>query len=87
MGSCFKNMKKNRISNLEDIFEPRPEGFTEPVSILKNGKMLDKAMRMPNDQNNEEYKKTLKSKGEVSGFAKRKQGSPSSGASEKEDKS
>ena len=43
MTSCFKNMKKsnrisNKISNLEDIFEPRPEGFTEPVSILKNGK-------------------------------------------------
>ena len=37
-------------------------------------------------QNHEKYKETLKSKGEVSGFAERKQGSLDSGASEKENK-
>ncbi len=41
---------------------------------------------MKSDQKNEEYAKTLTSKGKESGFAKRKQGSPDSGASEKENK-
>jgi uncharacterized protein (TIGR02466 family) len=49
---------------------------------LKNGKMFDKAFRQPSDQTHEEYKKTLRSKSEVSGFAERKQRSPSSGDSE-----
>jgi hypothetical protein len=53
---------------------------------LKNGKMFDKAMRYPSDQSDEEYKKTLRSKSEVSGFAERKQRSPSSGDSEAENK-
>ena len=48
MTSCFKNMKKsNKISNLEDIFEPRPEGFTEPISILKNGKKKEDKPEKP----------------------------------------
>ena len=54
---------------------------------LKGGKVFDKSFRMKSDQKHEEYAKTLTSKGEESGFAKRKQGSPDSGASEKEDKS
>ena len=41
---------------------------------------------MKSEQKNEEYVKALTSKGEESSFAKRKQGSPDSGASEKEDK-
>ena len=54
---------------------------------LKGGKVFDKSFRMKSDQKHEEYQKTLKSKNEESGFAKRKQGSPSSGASEKENES
>ncbi len=54
---------------------------------LKNGKIFDKSFRMKSDQKNEEYQKTLGSKGEISGFAKSKQGSLSSGASEKENES
>ena len=53
---------------------------------LKGGKTFDKSFRMKSDQKHEEYQKTLTSKGEESGFAKRKQGSPDSGASEKENK-
>jgi len=53
---------------------------------LKGGKVFDKSFRMRSDQKNEEYAKTLTSKGKESGFAKRKQGSPDSGASEKENK-
>ena len=53
---------------------------------LKSGKLFDKSFRMKSDQKHEEYQKTLKSKNEESGFAKRKQGSPDSGASEKENK-
>jgi hypothetical protein len=53
---------------------------------LKGGKVFDKSFRMKSDQKHEEYQKTLKSKNEESGFAKRKQGSPDSGASEKENK-
>ena len=53
---------------------------------LKGGKVFDKSYRMKSDQEHEEYQKTLTSKGKESGFAKRKQGSPDSGASEKEDK-
>jgi uncharacterized protein (TIGR02466 family) len=53
---------------------------------LKNGKLFDKSFRMKSDQKHEEYQKTLTSKGKESGFAKRKQGSPDSGASEKENK-
>jgi uncharacterized protein (TIGR02466 family) len=49
---------------------------------LKDGKMLDKSYRLPSDQTSEEYKKTLGSKNEVSGFVERKQGSSSSGDSE-----
>jgi len=56
-------------------------------ATLKNGKMIDKSYRQQIDQNNEEYKKTLKSKGEVSGFAERKQGSLGSGDSEAKDES
>ena len=41
---------------------------------------------MKSDQGDPEYQKTLTSKSKESGFAKRKQGSPDSGASEKEDK-
>ena len=54
---------------------------------LKGGKVFDKSFRMKSDQKNEEYQKTLKSKNEESGFAKRKQGSSGSGDSEKENKS
>ena len=54
---------------------------------LKGGKIFDKSFRMKSDQKHEDYVKTLKSKNEESGFAKRKQGSPSSGASEKENES
>lgn len=54
---------------------------------LKGGKIFDKSFRMKSDQKNEEYQKTLGSKGEISGFAKSKQGSLSSGASEKENES
>ena len=53
---------------------------------LKNGKIFDKAMRQPIDQENEQYKKTLGSKNEISGFAERQQGSPDSGDSEAENK-
>ena len=53
---------------------------------LKGGKVFDKSFRMQADQKNEEYQKTLKSKGEESGFAKRKQGSLDSGASKEENK-
>ena len=53
---------------------------------LKGGKVFDKSFRMKSEQENEEYAKALTTKGEESGFAKRKQGSPDSGASEKEDK-
>jgi hypothetical protein len=56
-------------------------------AITKDGKVFDKSMRMPSDQNNEDYGKTLKSKGEVSQFAESKQRSPDSGASKEEDKS
>ena len=44
--------------------------------------MLDKSYRMASDQTSEEYKKTLGSKNEISGFAERQQGSPDSGNSE-----
>ena len=53
---------------------------------LKNGKIFDKAMRQVVDQENEDYKKTLGSKNEISGFAERQQGSPDSGNSEAENK-
>ena len=53
---------------------------------LKSGKVFDKSFRMKSDQKHEDYVKTLKSKNEESGFAKRKQGSLDSGASEKENK-
>jgi len=53
---------------------------------LKNGKMFDKAFRPPNDQTHEEYKKTLRSKSEVSGFAERKQRSLNSGDPEEKNK-
>ena len=53
---------------------------------LKNGKLFDKSFRMKSDQSDPRYKESLKSKDEESGFAKRKQGSPDSGASEKENK-
>jgi uncharacterized protein (TIGR02466 family) len=56
-------------------------------AILKNGKMIDKSYRQQIDQTTEEYQKTLKSKGEVSGFAERKQGSLGSGDSEAKDES
>jgi hypothetical protein len=73
---------------LKGLGERRSVAFNSHWNaILKNGKMFDKAMRMPSDQKNEEYKKTLKSKGEVSGFAKRKQGSLDSGDSEEKNES
>jgi len=56
-------------------------------ALLKNGKVFDKAMRQPIDQNTEEYKKSLRSKGEISGFAERQQGSPDSGNSEEKNES
>ena len=56
-------------------------------AILKNGKMFDKAMRQPIDQDNVEYKKTLGSKDEISGFAERQQRRPDSGDSEAKDES
>ncbi len=56
-------------------------------AILKNGKMLDKSFRQQIDQTTEDYKKSLKSKGEVSGFAERKQGSLDSGDSEAKNES
>tara|TARA_R110002167_G_C12637648_1_gene648102 strand:- start:421 stop:1299 length:879 start_codon:yes stop_codon:yes gene_type:complete len=55
-------------------------------AVMKDGKMYDKAMRQPIDQSHEEYKKSLRSKSEVSGFAERKQRSPDSGDSETENK-
>ena len=54
---------------------------------LKGGKIFDKSFRMKSDQKNEEYQKTLKSKNEESGFAKRKQGSLDSGDSEEKNES
>ena len=56
-------------------------------ATLKNGKMIDKSYRQQIDQTTEDYQKTLKSKGEVSGFAERKQGSLDSGDSEAKDES
>ena len=56
-------------------------------AILKNGKMLDKSFRQQIDQTSEEYIKSLSSKGEVSGFAERKQGSLDSGDSEAKNES
>ena len=53
---------------------------------MKNGKIFDKAFRQTMDQNHEEYKKTLRTKDEVSGFAERKQRSLDSGDSEAENK-
>ena len=53
---------------------------------LKNGKLFDKSFRMKSDQSDPRYKESLKSKSKESGFAKRKQGSLDSGASEKENK-
>jgi len=55
MFSCFK---KNQISNLENIFEPRSEGFTEPIYVLKNGE--DKTRResiYPKSSKKDEIKK------------------------------
>ena len=49
--------------------------------------MLDKSFRQQIDQTTEEYKKSLKSKGEVSGFAERKQRSLDSGDSEAKNES
>ena len=56
-------------------------------ALLKNGKMIDKAMRQAINQDTEEYKKSLRSKGEISGFAERQQGSPDSGNSEEKNES
>ena len=56
-------------------------------AILKNGKMIDKSYRHQIDQTTEDYKKSLKSKGEVSGFAERKQRSLDSGDSEAKNES
>ena len=56
-------------------------------AVLKNGKMIDKSYRQQVDQTTKEYKETLTSKGEVSGFAKRKQGSLDSGDSEAKNES
>ena len=56
-------------------------------AILKNGKMLDKSFRQQIDQTTEEYKNSLKSKGEVSEFAERKQRSLDSGDSEAKNES
>jgi len=53
---------------------------------MKNGKMFDKAFRQTLSQSDEEYKKTLRTKDEVSGFAERKQRSLDSGDSEAENK-
>ena len=56
-------------------------------AILKNGKMIDKSYRQQIDQTTEDYKKSLKSKEEVSGFAERKQRSLDSGDSEAKNES
>ena len=79
---------------LHTVYPFRGEGERRSIAFnshwnarLKGGKVFDKSFRMKSEQNNEEYKKALTTKGEESGFAKRKQGSPDSGASEKEDKS
>ena len=78
---------------LHTVYPFRGEGERRSIAFnshwnarLKGGKVFDKSFRMKSEQNNEEYKKALTTKGEESGFAKRKQGSPDSGASEKEDK-
>ena len=79
---------------LHTVYPFRGEGERRSIAFnshwqarLKNGKVFDKSFRMKSDQNDERYKEGLKSKGEDSGFAKRKQGSPDSGASKEEDKS
>lgn len=51
-------------------------------ALLKNGKVFDKSFRQPSDQTNEDYKKTLRSKNEVSKYSQRSQGSPDSGDTE-----
>ena len=78
---------------LHTVYPFRGEGERRSIAFnshwnarLKGGKVFDKSFRMKSDQKNEEYAKTLTSKGKESGFAKRKQGSSDSGASEKEDK-
>ena len=56
-------------------------------AVMEDGKVFDKSMRVPSDQKDARYEETLTRKGEVSEFAKRKQGSPDSGASKEENKS
>ena len=86
--AIFPSNLLHTVYPFEGLGERRSVAFNSHWNAqLKNGKMFDKAMRPPGNQDHEDYKKTLKSKGEVSGFAKRKQGSPSSGASEKENES
>ena len=86
--AIFPSNLLHTVYPFEGLGERRSVAFNSHWNaILKNGKMFDKAMRAPSDQNNEEYKKTLKSKGEVSGFAKRKQGSLDSGDSEEKNES
>ena len=86
--AIFPSNLLHTVYPFEGLGERRSVAFNSHWNAqLKNGKMFDKAMRPPSNQDHEEYKKTLKSKGEVSGFAKRKQRSLSSGASEEENKS
>jgi uncharacterized protein (TIGR02466 family) len=86
--AIFPSNLLHTVYPFEGLGERRSVAFNSHWNaILKNGKMFDKAMRPPHDQDNEEYQKTLRSKGEISGFAKRKQGSLDSGASEKENES
>ena len=86
--AIFPSNLLHTVYPFEGLGERRSVAFNSHWNAqLKNGKIFDKAMRPPHDQNNEEYQKTLRSKGEISGFAKRKQGSPDSGASEKENES
>ena len=86
--AIFPSNLLHTVYPFEGLGERRSVAFNSHWNaILKNGKMFDKAMRPPKNQDHEEYKKSLKSKGEVSGFAKRKQRSLSSGASEEENKS
>jgi uncharacterized protein (TIGR02466 family) len=81
--AIFPSNLLHTVYPFEGLGERRSVAFNSHWNaILKNGKMFDKAMRPPSDQNHEDYKKTLKSKGEVSGFAERKQRSLNSGDSE-----
>jgi uncharacterized protein (TIGR02466 family) len=86
--AIFPSNLLHTVYPFEGLGERRSVAFNSHWNaILKNGKMFDKAMRPPSDQNNEQYRESLSSKKEESGFAKRKQGSLDSGDSEAKDES